>query len=145
LAIVLSVRFTASDFSWASYCLSDLRLLLFPGHCIVIWQTIQWPREIRRRKSGRQYNGQEKSEAINQTDNTMAKRNQICPIYGFWFLLAIVLSVWFTASDFSWPLYCLPDLRLLISLGHCIVCQSQEKAEAVNQTDNTIPKRNQKP
>ena len=29
-----------------------------------------------KRKSDRQYNGQEKSEAVNQTDNTMANRHQ---------------------------------------------------------------------
>jgi hypothetical protein len=31
-------------------------------------------------------------------------------------------NTWFKASDFSWPWYCLSDLRLLISLCHCIVC-----------------------
>ena len=29
-----------------------------------------------KRKSDRQYNGQEKSEAVYRTDNAMAKRNQ---------------------------------------------------------------------
>ena len=37
---------------------------------------MQWPREIRSRKSDRQNNGQDKSEAVNQTDNTMAKRKR---------------------------------------------------------------------
>ena len=60
----------------------------------------------------------------------------VCPlIYDFWlllwYLLAIILSVLFTASDYSfgifWPLYCLSfDLWLLItplvSFGHYIVC-----------------------
>jgi hypothetical protein len=36
----------------------------------------RYQRRDQSRKSDRQYNGQEKSEAINQTDNTMAKRNQ---------------------------------------------------------------------
>ena len=61
-----------------------------------------------------------------------------CPsIYGFWwprwYLLAIALTVLFTASDYHvgifWPLYWLSFyLRLLIttlvSLGHCIDCSS---------------------
>ena len=33
---------------------------------------------MRSRKSDRQYNGQEKSEAVNRTDNTMAKRKRTC-------------------------------------------------------------------
>ena len=62
----------------------------------------------------------------------------ICPsIYGFWlplwYLVAIVLSDLFTASDYHigilWPLYYLSFyLRLLIttlvSCGHCIICPS---------------------
>ena len=61
-----------------------------------------------------------------------------CPsIYGFWlplwYLMTIVLSVLFTASDYHFgilcPLYCLSFyLRLLItplvSYAHCIVCPS---------------------
>jgi hypothetical protein len=58
----------------------------------------------------------------------------VCPPYGFWlplcYLLAIVLPVLLTASDYPfvifWPLYCLSSLRLLItpllSFGHCIAC-----------------------
>jgi polyferredoxin len=113
------------------YCLSDLRLLI---------STIQWLREIRSRKSNRQYNGQDKSETVNQTDNTMAKRNhkpyigqtmqRPTPTVVFCAVFCIIVC----------PLYCLSDLRLLISLGHCIVCLIYG-----NQTDNTMAKRNQKP
>ena len=61
----------------------------------------------------------------------------VCPIYGFWlpfwYILVIVLSVLFTASDnpfgILWSLYCLSFyLRLLItplvSFPHCIVSPS---------------------
>ena len=102
LAIILSVLFTASDYSfgifWPLYCLSlDLWLLITPlvsfGHYIVCPIYDFW--------------------------------------LLLWYLLAIILSVlWFMTSDYSfgifWPLYCLSYLRLLItplvSFGHYIVC-----------------------
>jgi hypothetical protein len=58
----------------------------------------------------------------------------VCSICGFWlplwYLLAIVLSVRYTDSDYPfgifWPLCCLFDIRILItplvSFGHCVVC-----------------------
>ena len=149
LAIVLSVFhwFTASDFPfgifWSLYCLSfiDLRLLISLWYLLVIVLSVfHW------------FTASDFPFGIFWSLYCLSfidLQLLISPlvsfghcivclslIYGFWFpfwyLLAIVLSVfhWFTASDFPfgifWPLYCLSfiDLRLLISLlvsfGHCI-------------------------
>jgi hypothetical protein len=107
LAIVLSVRYTDSDYSFG---------IFWPLCCDnqnpYIEQTTQWPKDTKRviriRISNRQHNGQKT----------------------FWYLLAIVLSVRYTDSDYPfgifWPLCCLFDIRILITLlvsfGHCVVC-----------------------
>jgi uncharacterized membrane protein len=132
LAIVLSVFhwFTASDFPfgifWPLYCLYFIDLQLLISTLVSFGHCIVC----------------------------------ISLIYSFWFpfwyLLAIVLSVfhWFTASDFPfgifWPLYCLYfiDLQLLISLlvsfGYCIVCFSLFFCFFQWNTDNTMTKRYQR-
>ena len=85
-------------------------------------QDRRYQRRDQSRKSDRQYNGQEKSEVINQTDNTMAKRNQKPYI----------------RQTIQWP-------TKSRSRKSDRQCNGQEKSEAVNQTDNTMAKRNQKP
>jgi hypothetical protein len=91
LAIMLSVRLPFTDFD---YSFGIFKLFLKPNILTLTYEKFFYFRYI--------------------YEFDINENEIVCQIYGFWFLLVIVLSVWSTASDFSWSLYCLSDLRLLI-------------------------------
>ena len=148
LVIVLSLLLTTYDYPfvifWSLYCLSSLRLLITPllsfglPHCIVsppydLWLPLCYLLVI------------VLSVLLTASDYPFViifwslyclsslrlmitpllsfGHCIVCPPYGFWlplcYLLAIVLPVLLTASDYPfvifWPLYCLSSLRLLIT------------------------------
>jgi hypothetical protein len=152
---VLSVRYTDSDYPfgifWPLCCLFDIRILITLlvsfGHCVVypsliysLWLPLWYLVAIALSDNtmAKRYQKGNQNPHIEQTTQWPKDTKRVIRIrisnrgfwLPFWYLLAIVLSVRYTDSDYPfgifWPLCCLFDIRILITLlvsfGHCVVC-----------------------